>query len=234
MKLKKRFIWNHPASLLLIPRLSKVSPYTKLSFDALVQAWNIVGELDQKNIPGAVVELGCWNGGCGALMASRIKKDGATRNVWLFDSFEGLPELAVQDEEWAKDIGQNVKSSASQEMKATGYFKAEEKNVREIAERLGVSDIVKIAKGWFQDTIPQIKGEIGPIALLRLDGDIYESTKYPLEAFYDAVTPGGYIVIDDFHLQGCRQAVYEFFAEKKVWPLLMNSPRDGRAYFRKK
>jgi len=234
MKLKKRFIWNHPEKLLLWPLIKRVSPYTKLSYDALAQSWDIIDELDQKKISGAVVELGCWNGGCGALMSYKTKKNGSNRPVWLFDSFEGLPELTKEDEEWAKQINQPVQEAGASSLTATGYFKADQEKVHQILDSMDVAGDVHIVKGWFQNTLPSVKSKIGPIALMRLDGDIYESTKIPLDILFDQISEGGYIIIDDFHLRGCRQAIYEFFAERRIWPLLINSPRDGRVYFKKR
>ncbi|PIP60868.1 hypothetical protein COX00_00800 [Candidatus Uhrbacteria bacterium CG22_combo_CG10-13_8_21_14_all_47_17] len=233
MKLKKRYVWNHPSKLFLYPLLKRVEPYTKLPFDALAQVWEMIGNLDKQSVPGAIVEMGSWNGGCGALMSYRTKKNGSNRDVWLFDSFEGLPELAPEDAEWAKAINQPIKQTEAGDLKATGYFKADEKRVHQILAKLDSEQAVHVVKGWFQDSLPNARQDMGPIALLRLDGDIYESTKFPLEALYDQVVPGGYVVIDDFHLRGCRQAIYEFFFEKKIWPLLINSPRDGRSFFRK-
>jgi len=233
MKLKKRYIWNHPTKLILYPLFRRFAVYTKLSFDALAQAWDIVDRIDQEEIPGAIVELGCWNGGCGALMSYRTKQNGSNRSVWLFDSFEGLPELTEEDMEWAALIQQPVSKSSHSTLRPTGYFKASQEKVHEILDRMHVAEAVYIEKGWFQNTLPAVKDKIGPIAFMRLDGDIYESTKVPLEILFDQISKGGYIVIDDFHLRGCRQAIYEFFAEHNVWPLLINAPRDGRAYFRK-
>ena len=63
-------------------------------------------------------------------------------------------------------------------------------------------------KGWFQDTVP--KNNHGPIAILRLDGDLYASTKICLEHLYKKVVPGGFIIIDDYGLAGCKKAVDEF------------------------
>lgn len=237
-KLKKRFFLYHPwKAVSRFPLLYALIPeYTKLSFDALSQSWDMVDAIDMANIPGAIVELGCWNGGCGALMAQRTKKNGSKRMVWLFDSFEGLPELAPQDEEWAhsaKGGGIKMRQAGTETLRPTGYYKAEEEKVRYILGKLRATDRARIVRGWFQETLPAVKDEIGPIALMRLDGDIYESTKIPLEILFDQVSDDGYIVIDDFHLKGCRQAIYEFFAERGIWPLLINSPSYGRAYFKK-
>jgi O-methyltransferase len=61
---------------------------------------------------------------------------------------------------------------------------------------------------------------IKQIAILRLDGDLYESYKIPLQHLFDAVSPGGFVVIDDWILKGCREAVTEFLADRKLAPYL--------------
>ncbi|HUP59862.1 MAG TPA: TylF/MycF/NovP-related O-methyltransferase [Thermoanaerobaculia bacterium] len=74
---------------------------------------------------------------------------------------------------------------------------------------------VEIRKGWFQDTLPSAKHEIGSIAVLRLDGDWYESTRVCLDNLYDLVAPGGYVIIDDYNYwEGCKRAVDEFLAAR--------------------
>ena len=94
-----------------------------------------------------------------------------------------------------------------------GRFAASVKDVEGILfSRLKINrDSVHIVKGWFQDTLPAFKDEIGPIAILRLDGDWYESTKCCLEHLYEQVVPGGYVIIDDYGCWGgCRIATDEF------------------------
>ena len=86
--------------------------------------------------------------------------------------------------------------------------------------------------GWFQQTVPQAAKEIREIALLRLDGDLYESTVVCLENLYDAVVPGGFIIIDDYgYLEGCRRAVNEFFSIRK--PLKFQQVDQDCIFFRK-
>jgi hypothetical protein len=77
--------------------------------------------------------------------------------------------------------------------------------------------LVQFKKGWFQHTLPAASSTMEPIALLRIDGDWYASTKVCLEHLYDRVTPGGYVVIDDYgYFPGCRRAVDEFLQEQGI------------------
>ena len=90
---------------------------------------------------------------------------------------------------------------------------------------------VVIKKGWFRDTLPVSKNEIGKIAILRLDGDWYESTKVCLDNLYDKVASGGYIIIDDYgHWEGAKKATDEFLAKKGIKPDLVKIDYTG-VYF---
>ena len=90
-----------------------------------------------------------------------------------------------------------------------------------------------IKKGWFQNTLPEIKDKIGPIAILRLDSDWYESTKCCLDNLYDNVIQGGYIVIDDYGCwEGCKRAVDEFLEKRNMKINLIKIDNSG-VYFKK-
>jgi hypothetical protein len=89
-------------------------------------------------------------------------------------------------------------------------------------------DNVFLVEGWFQDTLPGIQHKIGDIALLRLDGDLYESTMVCLDNLYDNVVAGGIIIIDDYSsLTGARKAVHDFFDKKQINPVLLEIPNSG-------
>lgn len=78
---------------------------------------------------------------------------------------------------------------------------------------------IHLIKGWFQETLKATKADIGPIAVLRMDGDFYESTKIVFEELYDQVVAGGAVIIDDYgSFQGCRKATEEFFLLRHIQP----------------
>ena len=185
---------------------------------AVYQMHDHIAYVKEHNIPGAIVETGCWKGGLGAYMAQ------FGRPTWLFDSFEGLPAMTEKDRDLAlpKNLPLHTK---------TGYIAVAESRVHSISKKLGVEP--HIIKGWFEDTLPQHKGDIGPIAVLRLDGDTYDSTLQALEILYNQVSEGGFVVIDDYDaFRGCREAVYDFFVSRKIAPRIMDYPY-GKPYFRK-
>lgn len=234
-RIKKRFLLNYPGKILLYPVIRKIFPYTMLSYSALCEMYDVIRRVDKSSVPGAIVEMGCWSGGCGAFMSWTTKKNASDRQVWLFDSFEGLPELAEEDSEWAKRADLKIKEKDQKEIKSIGSYSTTEEKVQMALKALDATEKVHVVKGWFQNSVPGVQSQIGPIAVLRLDGDLYESTKYCLEALYDQVSPNGIIVIDDYHLEGCRRALYEFFYTRNISPNVHNNNLfGGRAFFVKK
>jgi len=228
----KRLFWNDPKKILLYPIIKRVFPYTLAGYRVLGQVCDAVDHIEKSSIPGAIVEMGCWNGGLGALAAGRVKQHGKTRLVWQFDSFEGLPEFSKADKDKAISKGVPFSDDNLGNRTATGVFKGEYEKAQEIRQKLGVEDIVHIVKGWFQDTVPQMKQKVGDIALLFVDADIYESTKYCLDELYDLVVPGGMVILDDYETwTGARKAIYEFFMEREVYPSIRYYPYGGRPFF---
>ena len=177
-----------------------------------------IEEMTKNGIEGAIVETGCWKGGLGAYMAL------FGRETWLFDSFEGLPALTEKDMELASTRGLPL-------YEKSGYIAVPEEIAFAIARKLGTTP--HIVKGWFDETLPKYKEQIGPIAILRLDGDAYSSTKEALESLYDSVVVGGIVVVDDYYsFSGCREALYDFFTAHRLTPALRQYP-FGRVYFKK-
>jgi O-methyltransferase len=177
--------------------------------------------LQCQELPGAFVECGVARGGCLALLALLAGPD---RTVWGFDSFEGLPDLTPEDE------GHGVEWVGFQAAGPEG-----EKAVIHTFEKLGIPmDDVRVIAGWFQDTLPRFVDEVGAIALLRLDADFYKSTRFVLDILYDSVVPGGAIIIDDyFTFPGCRTAVDEFRAERRITSRLEVADPNSVAFWLK-
>lgn len=172
-----------------------------------------------RNIPGEVVECGVWRGGMSAGIATLL---GDSRRYWLFDSFEGLPPATVEDGPAAVAYQNNPDDE--------WYFDnctAEIGFAREAMKKAGTKH-VEIVKGWFKDTVNQ--APVGKIALLRLDGDWYESTLTCLEAFAPKVVDGGLIVFDDYHTwDGCSRAIHDYLSRQSSTDRVSQSP-GGNAY----
>ena len=158
--------------------------------------------LDEK-VPGDLVECGVWRGGAAIMMKAVLDFHGADRTVWLADSFEGLPApSAPQDEGY--------------DLSTMPYLSAGEQTVRENFERFGLLDEkVKMLPGWFKDSLPD--APIEQIAILRADADLYESTMDILNNLYAKVSPGGFVILDDYlSWEPCRRAVTEFRASRSI------------------
>jgi O-methyltransferase len=186
-----------------------VQPYTMVGYERLMNAYDIVQRAEAKGLAGAIVECGVFKGGSAAVMTMAASPQ---RRIWLFDSFEGLPEPTAEDGEKAVEYsGHRVTGALEPIGQCVGPLDV----VKELFfEKLAVDPSrVMIRQGWFQETLPTARYEIGSIAVLRLDGDWYDSTKVCLENLYDLVAPGGYVIIDDYgYWEGCRRAVDEFVA----------------------
>ena len=158
-------------------------------------------------VPGDLIETGVWRGGSTIFMRAILKAhDVKDRRVWVADSFEGLPP--PNTEKFPEDEGdelytKEVLSVSLEEVK---------KNFR----RYGLLDgQVKFLKGWFRDTLPD--APVQKLAVARLDGDMYESTMDALVSLYPKLSPGGFLIVDDYGgIEACRKAVHDYRDEHGI------------------
>jgi O-methyltransferase len=170
-------------------------------------------------VEGDLVECGTWRGGMSAAMAWAVPG----RHSVLFDSFEGLPEPKAVDRP-ARTV-----PWFSDESPQPGNLRADEASAIEAMKRVGQSDF-EIAKGWFKDTVPAWAEKKRPIAVLRLDGDWYDSTILCLEQLWPLVSPGGIVIIDDYYTwDGCTLAVHDYLSRVQASERIEQS-RYGVAY----
>jgi len=184
----------------------------------LSNTYELALDIEKRKLGGAFVECGTWRGGCGAIMSETTNRFGSNRTTWFFDSFEGMPEPTDKD---VADTKTGKKKAKEHVLTEEGYAKASISDVEEVVfKKLKLSKEKNIIiKGWFKNTLPEYKEKIGKIAILRLDGDWYESTMTTLEELYDKVVDGGYVIIDDYGgWEGCRKAVHEYLDNKGVVP----------------
>ena len=228
--------WAHHSRTAAIFR---VLPNTMLSAPRLMNAYDIMETVERNRMSGAVAECGVWAGGAIGLMASVTKRHGNRDRLFhLFDSFEGLPQPSDHDTDvldgfrlrhpgLSTDDGQT-------ELVALGTCAAPLEVVNHLFfDVLGIDRRqVVIHKGWFQDTVHQ--DATGPLAVLRIDGDWYESTKTCLEGLFENVVSGGYIIIDDYgEFVGCAKAVDEFLAAQALSDVGLISIDASGVYFTK-
>lgn len=149
---------------------------------------------------GDLIETGVWRGGACIFMRAVLAAYGVQdRKVFVADSFQGLPKSNLaQYPADTDDLAQ-----------LNWILAVPQAEVAENFQKYGLLDEhVVFLKGWFKDTLPQ--APIEKLSLLRLDGDLYESTMDALTHLYPKLSPGGFCVIDDYALKPCRAAVDDY------------------------
>ncbi len=161
-----------------------------------------VADVVARGVPGDLIEAGTWRGGVTVLMRAVLAALGdEERRVWVADSFEGVPRANAQD--YPADGGLEFISELTE-------LTASVEDVQRTFSRYGLlDDRVRFLPGWFKDTLPQ--APTGPLAVIRIDGDLYESTMDALTALYPRLSVGGYLIVDDYHdIPACRRAVSDY------------------------
>lgn len=179
------------------------SPHTMCGPDNLRCVRDCVESVLKNKVPGDLIETGVWKGGMAVLMRGILKAHNDTsRKVWVADSFEGLPK--PDPEAQLKDAVFYFLMAPIQ------YLAIPEEYVRGLFQRYGLlDDQVQFLKGWFRDTLP--KAPIETLSVIRMDGDFYESTRDTLTHLYPKLSPGGYLIVDDYGIPaGCKTAVDEY------------------------
>ena len=193
--------------------LKKARPYTLLTPGKLKNLRRLANLVNERGVEGDFVECGTYRGGSAAMLSTVLPP---SRHLWLYDSFQGMPEVTEKDGEGAKA--------------AVGACKAAEADVIEALKVFGLpKSQYTIRKGWFQDTFKEPLPE--KVALLHCDADWYESVILVLETFYSRVPEGGCIILDDFGCwEGSREAFYDFCFKYELKPLIERLEGD-QAYW---
>jgi O-methyltransferase len=162
---------------------------------------NLVLCAEQAPAGGCIVECGAWRGGMSAAIADMLPG----RAHFLLDSFEGLPPVREIDGPLAVQYQRETSDNCRVE-----------RSFAEQAMRISAAGKFEIVQGWFKDTLPQLTLP-GPIAVLRIDGDWYDSTMDCLRHLYPRVMPGGLIILDDYYAwDGCARAVHDYLSAQKA------------------
>jgi hypothetical protein len=182
-------------------------------------------------VQGDLIECGVWRGGITIWMKALLTAYGDTaRQVWVSDSFSGVPNAARQeDHPEFKDVpdemrnldmkqwgGHVMERGVDGKVTQKNILTVEGKFVEDNFRRFGLlDDKVKFLVGYFNDTLPTVRDRgLGKIALLRVDGDLYSSTMDVLENLYSLVSPGGYVIFDDYPLPQSQRAILNFFQKQ--------------------
>jgi len=160
------------------------------------------------SVPGDLIETGVWRGGATIFMRAVLAAYGVTnRTVWVADSFQGLPE--PNPERYPADTGDKQSTFSY-------WLAISADTVRRNFERYGLLDAqVRFLEGWFADTLPS--APIDRLAVARLDGDMYGSTWEAITALYPKLSPGGFLIVDDYGaVPGCKRAIEDYRAKEEI------------------
>jgi hypothetical protein len=180
--------------------------------ETLLESYRLTEYCLKNDITGDFVECGIGAGSQIAMFGLALERFQVHRTVWAFDSYEGIP-LASEEDEQQPGIGDFNHDTGDKQalLVSSGITVHSLENVQSNLSRWGIDfSNWKFVKGWFQHTLPEVSQDIENIAILRLDGDLYESTKVCLEFLFNKLVSGGVLIVDDYALSGARKAVHKY------------------------
>lgn len=196
---------------------------TMLSLPVLENLRYCIEDTIRNKIEGDLVETGVWRGGATILAKYIYEYYGVKKKVFVADSFEGLPppnKIDYPDDEGDRHyLLTELAVSMEQVMENFRKFGMLDENVIFI-------------KGWFKNTLH--KAPIDKLSILRLDGDMAEATTNSLEALYPKLSIGGYCIIDDFNMYGCRNAYLNYRKKYNLTEEISEVSKDVQCVFWKK
>jgi hypothetical protein len=211
--------------------VERALPYTMAGIPRMRALIDAVRYCVRRGVPGAFAECGVWRGGSVLAMILTLQELGVDdRDVWLYDTFEGMTRPTEQDvsvtqlaalELWERTEGRPWPEFFNEEL-------FNEEQVRETVLSTGYpAERVRFVRGPVEETLPAHAPE--RLALLRLDTDWYESTRHELIHLYPRLADGGVLIVDDYgEWEGARRAVDEYFSEHAPPVLLHRIDRGGR------
>jgi hypothetical protein len=202
--------------------ITKVRNYTMTSVERQVSLINATRYIVKNKILGDFVECGVWRGGSMMAAAYSLQNLGELdRNLYLFDTFEGMAAPTNQDVTYSNiDALTLLSESSKDDSKSIWCYSSLDEVKTNIESTKYNPQKIHLIKGKVEETIPNCIPE--KIALLRLDTDWYESTRHELEHLFPRLVSGGVLIIDDYgHWKGCQKATDEYI-EKNNIPILLN------------
>lgn len=209
--------------------ITAVENYTMTSLERRYVLLEAVRHVHRMGLPGSLVECGVWRGGSAMIMASESLILQNFRELYLYDTFEGMPPPDSVDKDYqgvAASVRLGEEFEKMQQSHVWAYAQIDV--VKSNLQSTNYPDhLIHYVQGKVEETIPSTMPD--QIALLRLDTDWYASTKHELEYLYPRLVSGGVLIIDDYgYWQGARQAVDDFFAAQENPPMLIRIDSTGR------
>ncbi len=179
---------------------------TMIGLDRLDNVQQCVETTIADGVPGDLIETGVWRGGASILMRAVLEAYGdSTRTVFAADSFRGLPPPDA--DAYPSDAGSRLHEASALAVSLV--------DVKRNFSLYGLlDDQVEFLEGWFKDTLPTVRDRTW--AVIRLDGDMYESTMDALVNLYPQMSVGGFVIIDDYGYEPCGRAVADYRAEHGI------------------
>lgn len=209
--------------------IRRVKSYTMTSPERIYALVQAVRYISRQKIPGEIVECGVWRGGSMMAVAFSLDKlSDFTRELYLFDTFEGMSDPTSDDVDMSGHKAKTLLKKSDKRFHDSVWCIATFKEVSDALENTFYpKEFIKLIKGKVEDTLP--KNAPAKISLLRLDTDWYESTLHELTHLYPRLVKGGVLIIDDYgYWRGCRKAVDEYFESTKQGILLNRIDGAGR------
>lgn len=209
--------------------IKKVIPYTMTSPERIYGLIESVRYITANKIEGAIVECGVWKGGSMlAIAESLLKSNSVSRHLFLYDTFEGMPPPSRNDISYNNKHAQTLlDENNNKEESVIWAYSTLETVKKTMALSSYPQNKIHYIKGKVEESIPATLP--GPIALLRLDTDWYESTKHEMIHLYPKLVKGGVLLIDDYGFwKGARKAIDEYISENKIQILLNRLDYTGR------
>ncbi len=205
-----------------------VLPYTLTSQERLYSLRQSVQYIVRNKIPGDIVECGVWKGGSMMAVARTLIELGAAeRNLYLFDTFEGMSEPTESDKQFSGEAAVDLLRQLDKETSTIWAYSPLDDVRRAMRDTGYAPDKVLFIKGKVEETLPGQAPK--QIAILRLDTDWYESTYHELIHLYPRLSDGGVLIIDAYgHWEGARRAVDDFIQEQNLRLLLNRIDYSGR------
>jgi hypothetical protein len=209
------------------------------SFPITIQnSFDMAMEVLNNDIEGDFVECGVAAGAQIGAFQYALSTTQKNKRIWAFDSYEGIPLAGEFDTEQAGigAITHNKFLPIEERLISSGITCHSVENVKDNFAKWNLPiHNIEFVKGWFQNTLPNYENQIDKISILRLDGDLHESTLVCLQHLYPKVVKNGIVIIDDYALEGCKVAVKQYFESiKKSLPEMINVDGNGVHYFKKK
>lgn len=223
--------WAYPADYdkELTGIIDKVKPYTMTLHERLYANHEAVKHVVRHGIEGDIVECGVWRGGSTmAMLYTLLNRQDTSREVYLFDTYEGMSEPGEVDKAFFGSRADNLMRSSDKHDPGSVWCYASLEDVQRNVLSTGYpAEKIHFIRGKVEETIPATIPE--KIAILRLDTDWYESTRHELEHLYPRLQKGGVLLIDDYgHWEGARKAVDEYIRQKDLRLLLCRTDYSGR------